>query len=87
MTMSVEIPSDLQPLVEEAVAKGHYQNEQELVTELLRLAIPAMDGYQKLRKDVQISLEQMDRGEVKEANFDSIRQRLRDEYDESGNPK
>ena len=87
MTMSVEIPPDLQPLVDAAIAKGHFQNEQELVTELLRLAIPVMDGYQKLRKDVQTSLEQMDRGEVKEADFGSIRQRLRDEYDESGNPK
>ena len=51
------------------------------------LAIPAMDSNQKLRGDVRVSLEQIDRGEVREANFDAIRQRLRDEYDESGNQK
>jgi len=85
--MSVEIPTELQPLVEAAIAKGRYENEQELITELLRLAIPAMDSNQKLRGDVRVSLEQIDRGEVREANFDAIRQRLRDEYDESGNQK
>ena len=73
--------------MEAAVAKGRYENEQELITELLRLAIPAMDSNQKLRGDVRVSLEQIDRGEVREANFDAIRQRLRDEYDESGNQK
>ena len=87
MTMSVEIPTELQPLVTAAIATGRYENEQELITELLRLAIPAMDSNQKLRGDVRVSLEQIDRGEVREANFDAIRQRLRDEYDESGNQK
>ena len=87
MAMTVEIPSDLQPIVEDAVAKGHYRDEQELVTELLRLAAPAMEGYQKLRADVGTSLEQLERGEAKEADFDAIRRRLRDEYDESGTPR
>jgi Arc/MetJ-type ribon-helix-helix transcriptional regulator len=87
MTMSVEIPRDLQPLIEMAVAKGHYRNEQELVTDLLRLAIPAMDDYRQLRSDVQRSVDQLERGEVKEADFESVRKRLCEEFDDSGNPK
>lgn len=84
MSMSVEIPIDLQPLVREAIAKGHYRDEQELIAQLLRLAIPALDDYRTLRQEVQTSLEQFDAGEIREANFDALRQRLRDEYDETG---
>jgi len=85
--MSIDIPSDLEPLVQEAVAKGHYRDEQQLVTELLRLAAPAMDGYQKLRSDACASLEQADRGAVKGADFEAVRRRLCEDYNESGTPR
>lgn len=87
MSMSVEIPADLQPLLQAAIANGRYANEQELVTEVLRLAVPALEGYEKMRRDVQISLEQIDRGEIREADFDGIRHQLCDEFDASGNRK
>ena len=32
MSMSVDIPADLQPLLQAAIANGRYANEQELVT-------------------------------------------------------
>lgn len=85
MSMSVEIPADLQPLLQQAIATGRYANEQELVTEVLRIAMPALAGYEQMRRDVQTSLEQIDNGQVRDADFDSVRQRLCDEYDESGN--
>lgn len=85
MSMSVEIPTDLQPLLQAAIARGHYANEQELVTEVLRHTIPALEGHEQMRRDVQTALEQIDRGAIRDADFGAIRQQLRDEYDESGN--
>ena len=53
MSVSVEIPADVQPLVAAAVAEGRYANEQELVSEILRLAVPALKGHEQMRRDHQ----------------------------------
>ena len=37
MTMSVEIPADVQPFIRQAIANGGYTDEQEVVTDILRL--------------------------------------------------
>lgn len=87
MTMSIEIPADIQPLVKAAVAEGRYADEQELVSEILKVAVPALEGYEQLRRDVDTSLDMIERGEIREADFNSVRQRLCDEYEESGNSK
>ena len=87
MTMNVEIPTDLQPAIEAAIARGGYANEQELVSDILRAAVPAMGQYQQLRRDVQASLEEVEQGKVRDADFHAVREQLRDEYDESGNRK
>lgn len=55
MSMSVDIPSDLQPAIEAALARGGYADEQELVSKILWAAVPALEQYQKLREDVQAS--------------------------------
>lgn len=85
MSMSVEIPSDLQPALQAAVARGGYANEQELVNSVLRVAVPALECYQRLRRDVQASLDDVGQGKVRDADFEAVRQQLRREYDESGN--
>ena len=50
--MSVEIPSDVEPFIRQAVASGEYANEQEVVAEILRLAVPALESYRELRARV-----------------------------------
>ena len=85
MSMSVEIPADLQPAIEAAIAKGSYANEQELVSDILRAAVPVLGHYQQLRRDVQASLGELQQGNVRDADFDAVRQQLCREYDESGN--
>ena len=52
MTMTVEIPDELQSLVAAAVARGRFADEQELVANILRVAVPVLDDYQRLRDDV-----------------------------------
>jgi len=87
MSMSVEIPADLQPAIEAAIAKGGYANEQDLVNDILRAAVPVLGQYQQLRRDVQASLDEVERGKVRDANFAAVREQLCKEYDEDGNRK
>ncbi|MCU0962989.1 MAG: hypothetical protein MUF48_23085 [Pirellulaceae bacterium] len=85
--MSVEIPSDLQMAIEAVVASGVYANEQEHVSDILRAVVPALGQYHQLRRDVQASLDEVQQGKVRNADFDAIRQQLCKEYDEAGNQK
>jgi Arc/MetJ-type ribon-helix-helix transcriptional regulator len=87
MGMSIEIPTDLQPAIEAAIAKGGYANEQELVSEIVWAAVPALEVYGQLRRDVQASVQEIEQGKIREADFNAIRDRLSDEYDDSGNRK
>ena len=84
MTMSVEIPSELQPIVAAAVARGRFSSEQELVADILQVALPVLDEHEHLRHEVAISLEMANRGDLREADFDGVCRRLCEEYDESG---
>jgi Arc/MetJ-type ribon-helix-helix transcriptional regulator len=84
MAICVEIPADLESAIEAEVAKGGYANEQELVNEILRAAVPVLEHYRQLRRDVQSSLLELRQGSLRDADFDAVRQRLLDEFDESG---
>ena len=83
--MSIEIPTDLRPAIDAVVASGSYANDQELVSDILRAVVPALGHYQRLRRDVQASLDDVEDGELRAADFDALRQQLCEEYDESGN--
>jgi Arc/MetJ-type ribon-helix-helix transcriptional regulator len=87
MTMTVEIPDELQSLVAAVVASGRFANEQELVAEILRVAVPVLDDYERLRNDVATSVDMADRGGLREADFDQVRRQLCVEYDEAGKRK
>ena len=85
--MSVEIPMDLQPQIAAAIARGSYANEQELVSDILRVTVPVLDQYQHLRDAIQESLTEMDQGKLKNADFDAVRNALSSAFDESGKRK
>jgi len=85
--MSVEIPTDLQPQIAAAIARGSYANEQELVSEILRVTVPVLDQYQQLRDDIRASLAEIEQGQMKNANFDIVRNQLIAEFDDSGKRK
>lgn len=84
MTMSVEIPVDVQPFIKQAVASGRYADEQEVVAEILRLAAPVLEDYRQLKVKVEQSEVEGAAGLDRDADFDAVRQHLRDTYDESG---
>ncbi len=85
--MNVEIPPDLEPKIQAAIVRGDFANEQELVAEILRVAMPVLGDYEQLRREVQTSLAEAERGDLRDADFDAVRQQLCKEFDESGNPK
>ena len=62
--MSTEIPSDYGPVVQELIAQGKFQNEQEVVAEGIRLVI----ARDKLNADTQAGIDQLDRGESVDAD-------------------
>jgi putative addiction module CopG family antidote len=87
MTMSIEIPADAQPFIKQAIASGAYANEQEVVTEILRVAAPALENYRQLKAMVEQSEAEGQAGLDVDADFDAVREKLRDTYDGSGRRK
>ena len=87
MNSTVEIPAEVQSLVATVIARGRFSNEQELVSEILKVAVPALDDYDQLRRDVGTSVAMADRGEIRKADFSGMRRQLADEYDAKGNRK
>lgn len=85
MSVTVEIPTELQPAIEAAIARCGYANEQELVSDILRAAVPALGEYQQLRLDVQASLQDVEQGKFRNADFNAIREQIGNEYNESAN--
>jgi hypothetical protein len=85
MSSSVEIPVEVRSLVATVIARGRFANEQELVSEILKVAVPALEGYDQLRHDVRTSVAMAERGEIRKADFNGIRKQLCDDYDEKGN--
>ncbi|MFV1965993.1 MAG: type II toxin-antitoxin system ParD family antitoxin [Pirellulaceae bacterium] len=87
MSMSVSIPSELQPFIEQELAAGKSRDESELVTAALQLYREMNTRHAELRSQIQRSLDQADRGEVSSLDMDSIKGTLRDELDGSGQPR
>ena len=76
MPMSVNIPADVQPFLQQAVASGAYANEQEAVSAILRVAASSLEGYQRIKAGVTKSLEDENEGRVHEADFDKLREHI-----------
>ena len=72
MSMSVSIPPELQPLIEQELATGPCKSEKELVARALLLYQEMKARHNELRSRVQQSLEQADRGEVSELDIEAV---------------
>ncbi len=69
--MEIQLPPDQQTLIENLVASGRFQSVDEAVAEGVRLLV----STEKLREDVQLAINQADRGEV--LDHDTVFARLR----------
>ncbi len=57
--MDLNLPGEANDFVKGLVAQGKYQNEEAAVVEGIRLLM----GREKLRDEIQVGIEQLDRGE------------------------
>lgn len=73
-TMASIIPTEFQPFASEAVASGRYRSEEELVSTALRLLEDRERKMSALRADLQIAIDESDRGDVIELGDAAARQ-------------
>jgi antitoxin ParD1/3/4 len=60
--MTVILPPQLEAMIEEKVTSGRYADASEVVEEALRL-LDERDRFEQLRAELEIGLEQIERGE------------------------
>lgn len=72
MSLSVSIPVELQPFIEQELATGPCKSEEELVARALLLYQEVKARHNELRTRVNRSLEQAERGEVAELDIEAV---------------
>ena len=87
MTMTVSIPSELQPFVTAEIQAGRFANEEEFLAKMIELYREIRDRNGLLRARVQRSIEQEQRGELEPLDMSAVKAKLSGELDESGQPK
>lgn len=75
-------PPDLQPYVDEMLASDRYGHVSELIVEAVYLhrdaELTRRRKYAELKKEIQIGIDQADRGEVAELDMQDIMRRVRE---------
>ena len=78
--MNISLTPQLEKLIQEKVASGRYGSASEVIREALRLLDDQEKLYQirleELRREVQIGIDQADRGEFSDATPESIMERV-----------
>ena len=78
--MNVSLTSELEKLVNERVRSGMYSSASEVIREALRLLNEQeqlrRQRLEELRKEIDIGLEQANRGEVAPLNLGGMKRRL-----------
>ena len=74
--MDYRFPPDLQPFVDEMIAGGTYDNVHGLILHAVYLLrdheLTRRRKYEELKKEIQIGIDQLDRGEVAPLDLDEI---------------
>ena len=69
-------PPELGEFVEQQLAAGRYQSEQELVVDAVRVLRDLQVQQEQFRDDVQQGMEQLERGEFNQYNEEGLRERF-----------
>jgi antitoxin ParD1/3/4 len=85
MALNVNLPSELETLVREKIAAGHYQSASEVVCDALRLMEARDEGYEArlewLRRELQAGIDSGDAGEL---DIEDIKRRGRERLAQLG---
>lgn len=74
--MSVSLPPDLERFVEQQLAGGEYASENEILAEGLRLLRQQKTRRDQLRAEIQIGLDELNRGEGEPLDMDRVREKV-----------
>ena len=74
--MSVSLPPDLEEFVRQELAGGGYSSEDEILLEGLRLLQERKKRLQCIQSDIQIGLDQLDRGEGVPLDMDVVKEKV-----------
>ena len=72
--MTVDIPAEFQPFVQAAINRGDFRDESEVVGEALRVLQAREQRLKELRREVQLGIDQLDRGEYSEYDERSLKE-------------
>jgi antitoxin ParD1/3/4 len=80
-------PADLQPYVDEMLKSGRYEHVSELVLEAVYLhrdaELTRQRKHEELKKEIQIGIDQLNRGQVAPLDMDAIMARARKHISET----
>ena len=76
--MTCVIPAEFREFIAQKVASGRYQSEEQLVSEALRLLREREQQLQELRREIQIGIDELRRGEGTPLDFEDIKRRGRE---------
>ena len=74
--ISQPLPPELGQFVEQQLALGKYQSEQELVVDAVRVLREVESQQQQFQSDVQLGIDQLDRGQANEYSREQLRERF-----------
>jgi len=72
--MTVEIPLNYQAFVKNVIDRGQFRTEEQVVGEALRLLAERDQRLEEFRREIQIGLDQLDRGEYTEYDEESLKE-------------
>ena len=64
--MSIAFPDDMEQFVQNAIASGKFRSREELVSAALTMFRNREEKLDRLREDIQIGIEQLERGDYRE---------------------
>ena len=73
-SMTVDIPPEHQEFVKDAIARGEFKTESEVIGEAFRLLEERERRLDALRADIQLGLDQLDSGDCTEYDEDTLKE-------------
>ncbi len=78
--MSETLPPDVQQFVRQAVANGEYATEDEVLTQAVRVLREVSQRHEALRADIQVAIDELDRGEGEPWDLEDIKAEVANNY-------
>ncbi|MBI1900406.1 MAG: hypothetical protein HYS13_04730 [Planctomycetia bacterium] len=85
--MSYPLPPDVQDFVHEALSRGDYATEEELVSDAVRMLRSMKRRHERLRQDIQEAIDSLDRGEGVKLDLKALEADLEKQWDADGIPE